>query len=224
MDTPEELRQRIYHEQRLIARLRLATTRLADAQQERLWAMVAAQPAGLSIRQIAAATGLSASRVHQLLRADEAQDIPVWLSRLREQELSAAASPAAAQPSPQRPMQRRLAEEVEVLRRCLDWLARLERGEEVIVNLRAEEETETEFVRFDRPRVLRVLARMAADLDELTRHPMEAADETGGQEDIPRARHRQRLAEPDPPPTPLSQRAQRAALRRALGLPPYDGR
>ena len=45
----------------------------------------------------------------------------------------------------------------------------LERGEEVIVNLRPETAVETEVVRFDRPRVLRVLARIAADLDALAR-------------------------------------------------------
>ncbi len=58
-------------------------------------------------------------------------------------------------------------EEVEVLRWCVDWLARLERGENVIVNLRPDTDTETEFVRFDRPRALRVLTRITADLDEL---------------------------------------------------------
>jgi DNA-binding IclR family transcriptional regulator len=42
--------------------------------------MVAGQQAGLSIRQIAAATGLSSSKVHQLLTADEAQESPVWRS------------------------------------------------------------------------------------------------------------------------------------------------
>ena len=39
----------------------------------------------------------------------------------------------------------RLAREVEVLRRCTDWLQRLERGENVVVNLRPDEDVETEF-------------------------------------------------------------------------------
>src|SRR5438093_1612127 len=70
METREQLHQRIQREQQLKARLRLATTRLADAEQERLWAIMAAHQAGLSIRQIAAATGLSRSRIHQLLQDD----------------------------------------------------------------------------------------------------------------------------------------------------------
>ena len=49
-----------------------------------------------------------------------------------------------------------MAREVEVLRRCTDWLQRLERGENVVVNLRPDEDFETEFVAFDRPRVVRV--------------------------------------------------------------------
>jgi site-specific recombinase XerC len=51
METPEALRQRVHREQQLIARLRLATTRLADADRERIWAIVAAKEAGLSIRK-----------------------------------------------------------------------------------------------------------------------------------------------------------------------------
>ena len=51
METPETLRQHVRREQQLIARLRLATTRLADADRERFWAIVAAKEAGLSIRK-----------------------------------------------------------------------------------------------------------------------------------------------------------------------------
>jgi hypothetical protein len=56
MEMPEALQQRMRREQQMIARLRLAITRLADAERERLWAIVAAQEAGLSIRQRARAT------------------------------------------------------------------------------------------------------------------------------------------------------------------------
>ena len=42
------------------------------------------------------------------------------------------------------PLQACLADEVEVLRRCRDWLERLKRGEEVVVNLRLETDAETE--------------------------------------------------------------------------------
>ena len=44
-------------------------------------------------------------------------------------------------------------------------------GETVVVNLRPETDPETEYVSFDRPRVLRVLARISADLDELAGVP-----------------------------------------------------
>ncbi len=45
-------------------RLRLATERLEGAQREWLWATVEAHQSGLSIRQIASATGLIPSWVH----------------------------------------------------------------------------------------------------------------------------------------------------------------
>lgn len=78
METPEERRQRVHREKQLSNRLQLATTRLEAAQQERLWAIAAASEAGLSIRKIAAATGLSSSRVHQLLREEESREVPQW--------------------------------------------------------------------------------------------------------------------------------------------------
>jgi hypothetical protein len=224
METPEAFRQRVHHAQRLIARLRLATARLEAAQQERIWAIVETHAAGLSIRQIAAATGLSPSRIHQLLTMDEAQEIPVWLSQLRDQGLSSDTNSGTEQLSPLHLIQTRLTDEVGVLRWCLDWLERLERGQDVIVNLRPGTDAETEFVRFDRPRMLRILARIAADVDELARRPMEATENGTNEEEEPRAKHRRRLAEPDPQPKPLSQREQRAALRKALRLSPYERR
>ena len=66
METEEALRKRVQHEQRLVERLRTANLRFADAQIERMWAIKSAHEAGLSIRQIASATGLSASRIHQV--------------------------------------------------------------------------------------------------------------------------------------------------------------
>ena len=224
MESHEELIQRVRREQQLIARLRLATTRLADADRERVWAIVAAHGEGLSMRKIAAATDLSSSRVHQLLQSDEAREIPKWLSQLREPELVCEDPPGADLPSPQPLIQARLTEELEVLRWCLDWLERLEHSDEVVVNLCPATEDETEFVPFDRPRVLRVLARIAADLDELARSsPPTAAATAEGKEDL-RAQHRRRLAEPEPKPRRLSVQEERAALREALGLPPYTRR
>jgi hypothetical protein len=71
-------------ERQLIARLKTANIRFTDAQVERIWAIVSAHHAGLSIRKIAGATGLSSSRIHQLLNATEAKEIPVWLSQVRQ--------------------------------------------------------------------------------------------------------------------------------------------
>src|SRR4051812_22251542 len=103
---------------------------------------------------------------------------------------------------------------MDALRRCRDWLERLERGEKVVVNLRPETDPETEYVAFDRPRVLRVLARIIADLDGLAGFPSIAEEEVkkGGAE-ARRARHRRRLAEPDPPPKQLT-------VRESAGGPP----
>ena len=84
METPEALQQRVRREQQLLTRLRLAMTRLADAERERIWAIVAAKEAGLSIRQIARGTGVSPTRIHQLLHTDEARGISVWLSQLHD--------------------------------------------------------------------------------------------------------------------------------------------
>jgi hypothetical protein len=64
-----------------VADRRLATTRLKDAERERLWAIVAAHEAGWSIRQIATATSLSRSRIHQLLQSDAAHATPHGGSR-----------------------------------------------------------------------------------------------------------------------------------------------
>jgi hypothetical protein len=121
-------------------------------------------------------------------------------------------------------LQVRLAGEMEALRRCRDWLERLERGDMVVVNLRPETDPETEYVSFDRPRVLRVLNRIIADLDELAGLPPIADEEEakGDDAEARRVRHRKRLAERDPPPKRLSMREERAALRASLVLPPSE--
>ena len=88
-----------------------------------------------------------------------------------------------------------------------------------------ETDPETEYVSFDRPRVLRVLTPIIADLEELARFPPIADEEEAKGEDAEagRVRHRKRLAEPDPPPKRLSMREERAALRALLDLPPSEG-
>src|SRR3954465_5680860 len=86
METHDEFDERIRREQQIAARLRLATERLEEAQRERIWAIVEAHQSGLSVRQIAVATGLSSSRVHQLLGSDDAREIPRWLSQQRRRD------------------------------------------------------------------------------------------------------------------------------------------
>jgi AraC-like DNA-binding protein len=116
MDTREERRQHFLREQQTKKRLRLATTRLHEAEQERLWAIVAASDAGLSIRQIATATGLSRSRIHQLLKDDEAREMPTWLIHVRDRDHPSAREADTEPASSQTAVQARVAEEVEVLR------------------------------------------------------------------------------------------------------------
>ena len=111
-----------------------------------------------------------AGMARQLLGSDEAREIPRWLSQRRRRD-------RPSQPE----AQARLAGELEALRLCHAWLERLERGERIVVNLRPETDPETEYVAFDRPRVLRVLARIIADLDELAGYPpIGAASRTEG--------------------------------------------
>jgi AraC-like DNA-binding protein len=98
----EELRQRVQLERRrLIARLKTANIRFADAQVERIWAIVSAHQPGLSIRKIAGATGLSSSRIHQLLNAPEGKEIPVWLSQLRQSSRGSGGKKKAERPEPE---------------------------------------------------------------------------------------------------------------------------
>jgi hypothetical protein len=222
METNDEFHARIRREQQFAARLRLATERLEDAQRERVWAIVEAHQAGLSVRQIAAATGLSSSRVHQLLGSDEAREIPRWLSEQRRRNRPDRPRQETDRSPLHADLQARLAGELEALRRCREWLERLDRGERVVVNLRPETDPETEYVSFDRPRVLRVLARIIADLDELAGYPPITEEKAVKGEDAEtrRARHRQRLAEPEPPPRRLTVQEERAALRALLDLPP----
>jgi hypothetical protein len=103
METPEALQPCVRREQQMIARLRLAMTRLADAEPARIWALVAAQKAGLSIRQSVRATGVNLTRMHQVLQAEEARAIPVWLSQLQDQRLAPAVPPEGVPPAPSSP-------------------------------------------------------------------------------------------------------------------------
>jgi hypothetical protein len=91
----------------------------------------------------------------------------------------------------------------------------------VVVNLRPETDDHTQFTRFDHARVMRVLARITADFDELARR--DPQDEAAVPEDDadPLKRHQRRLAEPEDKPRGRTAKEQREALRKAFGLPHY---
>ena len=70
----------------------------------------------------------------------------------------------------------------------------------MVVNLRPDAEDTTEFVRFDHARVLRVLARIAADLDAVTRQDSATESQGPAEGPDPRTRHRKHLTESDEKP------------------------
>src|SRR4029077_1611838 len=88
--------------------------RFTDAQVERIWAIVSAHQAGLSIRKIAGATGLSSSRIHHLLQAPGAKEIPVGVSQLRRSSRGSGGKKKAERPESETEIRSRLAREVEV--------------------------------------------------------------------------------------------------------------
>jgi len=112
-----------------------------------------------------------------------------------------------------------LTEEVTALRQCIGWLEQAKRGEAVVVNLRPDTEAKREYVVFERWRILRVLERIAADLDDLARPPDVPAPLAPPGEDVG-TRQRRCLAEPPSRPRRRSVRDEWAALRADVGLPP----
>ncbi len=176
---------------------------------------------GLSIRKIAEATGLSSSRVHQLLHTDEARQIPDWLSYLPDSNIKMDAPSDGEDKLSLRELQQQLADEGEVLRWCIGWLEQLARGETVVVNLRAESDPRTAYVGVDREWVLRVLKRVAANLDQLSGSQNPIEESKVEPNPIMRGvKRRNRLGEPEPELSSLTQREQRAILREKMGLPP----
>ena len=221
--TREEIHQLVQHERKLKNRLQLATTRLEEAERERIWAIVAAHDAGLSIRKIAAATGLSRSRIHQLLQEHEAHEIPEWLTHLRDGACTPGRLSDTDQHAPDAAIRAHIASEVEVLRWCMAWLEQLVQGEMVVVNLRPDTDDHTQLTRFDHARVMRVLARITSDLDALARRDPQEEAEIPEDDADPLKRHQRRLAEPEEKPRGRTAKEQREAIRKAAGLPPYNG-
>ena len=202
MDASEQSRERIQRERAARDGLCLVADRLETAEAERHLAIAVAHQAGLSIRQIAVAVRLSAARVHQLLHAPMSTSAVsaalVWESTVTKAGVGSGGP---------------LTTTAALLRECIDWLERLERGELVAVNLSEASERKTEYVPVDRAQVRLVLQRIAGDLE---RH----AAGGGSQEEGPGTLRRDRLADLVPKPAPLSPWEERAQLRRRLGLDP----
>jgi len=70
-------------ERRVLARVSRAGWRLEQAERERTWALVSARAEGISIRTLAAAAGLSPSRVHQLVADADLDVLDAALGELR---------------------------------------------------------------------------------------------------------------------------------------------
>jgi hypothetical protein len=112
----------------VLLRVSRAAWRLEQAERERSWALASARAEGVSIRALAAAAGLSSSRVHQIVAAAGLDELDAALGELR----------AAAWPTPEDPdgddhaeldgrdtIADRLADEAGRLWRCSGWLTRL---------------------------------------------------------------------------------------------------
>ena len=161
-------------ERRVLTRVSRAAWRLEHAERERVWALVSARAEGVSIRKLAAAAGLSPSRVHQIVADADMDVLDAALGELR----------AAAWPAPEDPdsgedaeldgrdsMADRLSDEVSWLRQCADWLAHLDADSySPAVNLRPSADwPDRAVVAVDLARVRAVIDRIAADVDELAR-------------------------------------------------------
>ena len=80
-------------ERRVLARVCRAAWQLNQAGRERTWALASARVEGISIRTLAAAIGLSPSRVHQLVAEADPDALDAALGELR----------AAGWPAPEDP-------------------------------------------------------------------------------------------------------------------------
>jgi hypothetical protein len=188
-------------EQRVLARVCRAAWRLEQAGRERVWALASARAEGISIRKLAAAAGLSPSRVHQLVAAAGLDALDAAPGELR----------AAGWPAPEVPdsgdteldgrdtIAGRLSDEVSWLRQCADWLAHLDADSyPPAVNLRpAADWPDRAIVAVDLARVRAIIDRIAADVDELARARRVQDLDTAAVLPDPRAERRRRLAEPD---------------------------
>jgi hypothetical protein len=189
-------------ERRVLTRVSRARWRLEQAERERVWALVSARAEGVSIRKLAAAAGLSPSRVHQLVADADIDVLDAALGELR----------AAGWPAPEDPdsgedaeldgrdsIADRLSDEVSWLRQCADWLAHLDADSyPPAVNLRPSADwPDRAVIPVDLARVRAVIGRIAADIDELARARRLADLGAAAAPPDRRAERRRRVSEPD---------------------------
>ncbi|PZS25777.1 MAG: hypothetical protein DLM61_19405 [Pseudonocardiales bacterium] len=189
-------------ERRVLIRVSRAAWRLRSAEREREWALGSARLEGVSIRKLASAAGLSASRVHQLLAGVDLDRLGVVLGQLREVGWPAPEDPDAGgdpELDGRDLIAERLDDEAEWLRQAAGWLSQLEAGGyPPVVNLRPSDDwPETANVAVNLERVVAVLERIASDVQELARARRVADLRTAGALSDRRAERRRRLAEPD---------------------------
>ena len=203
VEKESEVREANRRRELIGARLGRASFRLEMAELERIWAIASAHSAGWSVRDIAKRVGLSATRVHQLVSDPRAALVDHALSVLRE----------IGWPAPEDPVTDgdgqvadRLVDEAAALLCCVEWLEALAAGRCPVVNLRPREDwPSTDNVVVDHARVVRVLRRIANDIDEIAR-ARRVADLPSRTAADARLRRRQRLGEApiEPPQGPMS--------------------
>ena len=185
---------------RVLARVSRAAWRLEQAERERAWALGGAKAEGASIREIAAAAGLSSSRVHQVVTGADIDRLDAALGVLRSAGWPALEDPDVddGELAAGVDVAGRLDDEVEWIRQCADWLEYLDRGPYLtVVNLRPESDWPRRFgVAADLPRVVAVLRRVAYDVGELARSRRVDDLDQGAVGEDPRAERRRRTAEP----------------------------
>jgi hypothetical protein len=116
-------------ERRVLLRVSRAAWRLGQAERERSWALASAHAEGVSIRTLAAAAGLSSSRVHQIVAAADLDALDAALGELRAVGWPAPEDPEGdddAELDGRELIADRLSDEVSWLRQCADWLAHLD--------------------------------------------------------------------------------------------------
>lgn len=189
-----ESREEVQRQERIRSRLARASFRLEMAELERIWAIVSAHREGMSVRNIAWHAGLGPTRVHQLVTSPLADCVEQALSVLRE---TGWPTPEDPLPGAEEQFADRLTEEAAALISCAEWLASLAAGETAVVNLRPDTDLpDSDYVAVDQGRVIRVLRRIAYDLEELARS-RRVTDLSSSENDTdPRLRLRRRLAEP----------------------------